>query len=190
MPAWWDSVDAVTSFTWWVRWLAFGFTILAAICGGLVLIGTRRGDTLKAERDAEGRAAAAKAEKALAELEAKTRDRHLTPGLADALTMIARKHGPQGLILIERSGSNEEARKLADLINFGLGFGGWKIQRQRVSLISGNPTYGLVCIFAGRRQTPVANDLVAILRDKGLRVETQEAASQPEAIILEVGLKP
>jgi hypothetical protein len=173
-----------------MRWLAFGFTVLAAICGGLVLIATKRGDTLKAARDAEGQAKARQTEKALAEVQNKTRDRHLTPDLMDDLSKLARKHGPQLLVIIERSGSNEEASKLANLIGSAVVIGGWKVERQRQSLISANPTYGLYCAYGGPQQKAVAQDLAELFRGKGLRFETWERPDRKLPLALDVGLKP
>jgi hypothetical protein len=186
----WSSVESLSKVKNGLELLVIASGLVTAFAAIAIWIVSSKLDQLKGAEEAARQAKALETQKALTEVEQKTRDRHLTPGLAEDLTMIARKHGPQGLVLIEQSGSNEEARKLADLINFALSLGGWKVQRQRVSLISGNPTYGLYCMFGGLRQTPVANDLVAVFRNKGLRIETSEPQGQPEAIILEVGLRP
>jgi hypothetical protein len=189
----WSSIESLTKVKHLLELLVIGAGLITAFAAVGIWLVSNRLDRLKDTEDTAKRAKAVQTERALVDLQQKTRDRHLTPGLVEDLTVIARKHGPQGLLLVERSASSEEARKLADLINFALSLGGWKVQRERVSLISGNPTYGLYCVFGGLRQTPVANDLVSVFRQKGLRVETSEQPSRnelKEPIVLEVGLKP
>lgn len=133
---------------------------------------------------------AAKAEQALVEIQQKTRDRHLTPDLMEDLRRLARKHGPQLLVIIERSGSNEEASKLANLIGSAVVLGGWKVERHRESLVSANPTYGLYCAYGGPQQKAIALDLAELFRGKGLRVETWERPDLKLPLALDVGLKP
>ena|SRR5258708_33095435 len=51
MPAWWDSIDAVTSVSVFARWAAGILGITAALCGLLALASSLKLDKLKAERD-------------------------------------------------------------------------------------------------------------------------------------------
>jgi hypothetical protein len=189
MPAWWNSIDSVSTFSWAMRWIGIGLTVFGAICGGLALVATKRVETLKSERDAAIRVKAAENEKMLAELQAKTRDRHLTPGLYDDLTSFARKYRNHGLVIMELSGSNEEAGRLANTIAMAMQLGGWQVKRERVSLISGNPTYGLRCI-ANPRDTALASEFVNIFRRKDLRIELMEGADRKSPMVLDVGIKP
>jgi hypothetical protein len=51
MPAWWNSIDAVTSMNIVARWAAGILAIAAALCGLLVLASGLKLDKLKALRD-------------------------------------------------------------------------------------------------------------------------------------------
>lgn len=69
MPAWWDSLDSVSVFSWWMRWLGVGLTALGAVFGGLALASTKRVETLRAKGDVE---AQAKAERVAKEMVGRT----------------------------------------------------------------------------------------------------------------------
>ena len=59
MPAWWDSIDSVSTFTLWMRWIGIGLTMLGAVFGALAITSSNRVDNLKAKRDAAERDKAA-----------------------------------------------------------------------------------------------------------------------------------
>jgi hypothetical protein len=132
---------------------------------------------------------AARAEQTLVEVQQKTRDRHLTPGLAEALTALAKRHPNQTLAIVERSGNSEEARRLADLIASALQAGGWRIERKRQSLITAHPIYGLYCAFNKSRDQAIANEFVVLFQQNGLRFEFWGDMSDRLPLTLEVGLK-
>ena len=133
---------------------------------------------------------AAKAEQTLLEVQQKTRDRHLTPGLAEALTALAKRHPNQTLDIVERSGNSEEATNLANLIAWALQNGGWKIERKRESYMTIAPKYGLYCAFNRDRDQVVAGDLLVLFQQKGLRTEFWNELNSSLPLTLEVGLKP
>ena len=191
MPAWWDSVDAVTTFTWWMRWIAFSFTVLAAICGGFVLIGTKRGDTLKAARDAEGHARAAKAEEELFRLKERLAPREITSTQRTKLVKIlSRNPSP---IFIACKLLDVESCALADQFEAVFREAKWGVLTNKTSL---NSFVGIT-VFTNPEGAalPGFDTVLLALKEAGIEHGTVRFKSDssgvfpPEAIFLVVGIK-
>jgi chemotaxis protein histidine kinase CheA len=150
--------------------------------------------TTEQRKTAEAQRAADEArlalQKHLEEVQSKTRDRALTPGLRDALTSFARKHFGQTLVIVEKSGADKEAREFADTIASAFEAGGWLVYRNRVSRITATPEYGLLLGFRMSVHEWIVDDLVTVFEQKGLQAKSLGQAATTDAIVLEVGLKP
>lgn len=149
--------------------LLLGLTILAAVCTSVVFFSCKRSPPKVAPGP-----------------------RNLTPGLSEALTELAKQRDAGFIHIIDRSGSSEEAKNLAALIAKALGDGGWTVIRNeemdRIANEEGK-AQGLLCSYS-KTQKKIAEDLVWVLEQKGLRIYCQQndAPILVSFITIEVGV--
>jgi len=53
MPAWWNSLETVSSLTWYLRWIGACLTIFGGLCVVATLATSKRAETLREKRDAD-----------------------------------------------------------------------------------------------------------------------------------------
>jgi hypothetical protein len=178
MPAWWDSIDAITSVNVIARWGAGLLAIVAALCGLVVLASGLRLDKLKAERDT-----------AIAE---RQKDRRLTDGQRAGI-----KQGLEGtkgrIVIISMTDSIESHRYAKDLEEVLTG-AGWTTRIQPILRISeGEPPTGLILAMENPQAIPsYINPLFKALENAGVPIEAQTAPKliHDEPITLVVAYKP
>jgi hypothetical protein len=95
------------------------------------------------------------------------------------------------VFIIDGSGSNEEAGNLTALMAKALGDGGWRIVRDKgtdAALSEPEKLRGILCDYPKESET-VAEDLVSVLEEKGLRIQCRRLSDDPLSIMfIAVGL--
>jgi hypothetical protein len=178
MPAWWDSIDGVTSVSVFARWAAGILGITAALFGLLALASSLKLDKLKAERD-----------KAIAE---RQKDRRLT----DAQRAGIKKglEGTKGRIIIISMTDSIESHRYAKDFEEVLTEAGWTTKIQPILRISeGEPPTGLILAMENPQAIPsYINTLFKALENAGVPIEAQTAPKliKDEPITLVVAYKP
>jgi len=166
MPAWWNSLETVTALTWWLRWIAAGFTIAGGFCVIATLATSKRLDTLREKRDA---------------------DRHLTASQRAAL--IEAVKGSQGTFDIWRGDNSNETTDFAEELRTALVEAGWQYGTL-FKMASRTGPRGLA-VIPQSPDTPRALVLQKALKEIGFPARFEVDADRPVGSMwLYIGAKP
>lgn len=196
MLSWWDSLEAVTNVTWWLRWIGASLTIAGGLCVIATLAGSKRVETLKNKRDVLKQEEGESKEKALrARLEAaeeRQRDRRLTDEQR-ILIKQALQASPKGRIVIISMTDSTESHRYATDFDEVLREAGWTSRVQPILRLSeGPPPTGLILAMENPQAIPpYINPLFKALKNANVPAEAQTAPKliQDEPITLVVGYK-
>jgi hypothetical protein len=155
MPAWWNSFEAVTALTWWLRWIGAGLTIIGGLCVVATLVTSKQAETL---RDKHGA------------------DRRLTDEQR-AMLKQALADSPKGrIVVISMTDSRESYRYASDFAEV-LIEAGWEVRMQPILRISeGEPPTGLILAMENPQAVPAwVNPLFRAIEGAGIKIEAQTA---------------
>jgi hypothetical protein len=155
MPAWWNSLEAVTALTWWLRWIGAGLTIIGGLCVVATLVTSKRAETLRERRSA---------------------DRRLT-GEQRAAIKAALKASPKGRIAVISMTDSIESYKYASDFAEVLVESGWEVRLQPILRLSeGEPPTGLILVMENPQAVPDwVNPLFKAIEGAGVKIEAQTA---------------
>lgn len=197
MPTWWDSIETVTAFTWWTRWVGLGVTFLGVLISGISLASTRQLETLKQTRDKTSQTATtereAQLQKRLQAAEERQKDRHLTEEQKAALVAFL-SASSKGEILIRCHTGDREARTFAQEIAAVLTASGWKVLGPYDGMLfaSGAGSLpGLLMLLKDPQSPPErARILQYAYKEVGLSIPVVEEDLPPDTVYLYVNPKP
>jgi hypothetical protein len=191
MWTWWDSLEAVSRLSLLVKWIAAGGAIVGAVCGVLVLISTKRVDTLREKRDALIRQQAQATEKELRDrlegAEERLKGRHLTLD-QEAVLLDALKNQPERITISCPTGSTTEPCDFAKELTSVFEVAGWKVQLV-TETFAGIPTVGLILLVRDLKHPPAK----AVFLEEAFRAIQLPVSWLPIAedrVTLLVGFKP
>ena len=192
MLSWWDSLEAVTNLTWWLKWIGASLTIVGGLCVIATLVSSKREETLKNKRDGLKQEQTESNEKALrarlAAAEERQKGRRLTDEQRAKLIEVSKRYS-RGPIQLHAPLNDAEAMRFAMDLRDALKEAGWDA-REIITSINWFDK-GLAVWVNPDKPAPHAGALQEALGKIGLEVEGVGNIGMPEdRVILFVGSKP
>ncbi|HEV7401848.1 MAG TPA: hypothetical protein VGO11_02935 [Chthoniobacteraceae bacterium] len=197
------SDSALSSFRWWVSWIAAGGSGVGVACAVLTILATRetsRRDSTKADAtasallDTQTKLAAAElssreARALVDQLEIKQRARQITPPQAVSILTLLQRFQPIPIV-VEYAETDSEATQFAASLEAAFKAAGYAVAMKRVTLIGDPP--GLYLGVRDPKNTPlVAPELQKLFQTLNIDLKPQVRNEiELGTIVLRVAAKP